>query len=491
MAGFSNDVNNKDIVFADNVDFTGSNLPTGQITTDGQLLIGSSVSPNIRTGLLTSSDNSITWTFGHGTISGQVTGGITAIKTITGNTGGAESPSAGNFNFLTANTTVKFAGTAATETLDFGLSNILLGSSGSSISGAIQNVAIGSNALNALVSGSGNVGVGYNSLLITTGSLNTALGSSTLTSLTTGIHNTVIGQSAGSQYSSSESSNILIKNIGSTGESNTIRIGTQGSSNGQQNLCFIAGIVGVTNSNPVLTTINSSTGQLGVQALTQYNILTGGASNALNFVAPSATSGVPLISQGAASQPIYGTAVVAGGGTGSVSFNINGAVYSNTTTTGVLQAATLTSGQLLIGGTTTPAAATLTPGTGISISNGNNSITIASTGAGFAWTDVTGATQTIAVQNGYLTDRGGGVTYTLPASASIGDTFKIVGKAGLATITPNANQQLLIGSASGTVGATGTAVATNAGDCITFVCITSGASTVYRAESFVGNWTLN
>jgi len=37
-------------------------------------------------------------------------------------------------------------------------------------------------------------------------------------------------------------------------------------------------------------------------------------------------------------------------------------------------------------------------------------------------------------------------------------------KAGLATITPNANQQLLIGSASGTVGATGTAVSTNAGD---------------------------
>ena len=52
-------------------------------------------------------------------------------------------------------------------------------------------------------------------------------------------------------------------------------------------------------------------------AVTQYNVLTGAAtSSTLNNVAPSATSGVPLISQGAASQPVFGTAVVAGGGTG-------------------------------------------------------------------------------------------------------------------------------------------------------------------------------
>jgi hypothetical protein len=152
----------------------------------------------------------------------------------------------------------------------------------------------------------------------------------------------------------------------------------------------------------------------------------------------------------------------------------------------------LTNGQLAIGSTgLDPVAATLTAGTGVTITNGAGSITIAATGGGMVWTDVTGSTQTIAAQNGYITDRGGGVTYTLPASGALGDTFIIVGKAGLATITPNANQQLLIGSASGTVGATGTAVATNAGDSITFVCITSGASTVWRASSFVGNWNLS
>lgn len=52
-------------------------------------------------------------------------------------------------------------------------------------------------------------------------------------------------------------------------------------------------------------------------AATQYNVLVGGAtSSTLANVAPSATSGVPLVSAGASSNPAYGTAVVAGGGTG-------------------------------------------------------------------------------------------------------------------------------------------------------------------------------
>src|SRR5690606_10395316 len=50
--------------------------------------------------------------------------------------------------------------------------------------------------------------------------------------------------------------------------------------------------------------------------VTQYNLITGGASNLLNNVAPSATSGVPVISQGSSANPTFGTAVVAGGGTG-------------------------------------------------------------------------------------------------------------------------------------------------------------------------------
>jgi len=143
-------------------------------------------------------------------------------------------------------------------------------------------------------------------------------------------------------------------------------------------------------------------------------------------------------------------------------------------------------------GTATPSSNNLNVlgGGGIQTTGSGATLTIAVSGGGFTWTDVTAATQSISVQNGYITDRGAGVVYTLPATASIGDTFMIVGKLGITTITPNANQQILIASSSGSVGVTGTAVGTNVGDCITFICITSGASTIWRANEVIGNWIL-
>jgi hypothetical protein len=108
----------------------------------------------------------------------------------------------------------------------------------------------------------------------------------------------------------------------------------------------------------------------------------------------------------------------------------------------------------------------------------------------FTWVDVTTATQTLAVQTGYVTDHTN-VTYTLPATANLGDQIRIVGKLGITTIAQNAGQQILMSSASSTVGATGSIVGTNVGDCVWLVCVTAGASTVWRGESFVGNWTIN
>src|SRR5579863_6385780 len=93
------------------------------------------------------------------------------------------------------------------------------------------------------------------------------------------------------------------------------------------------------------TTINPSD-----QTITQYNIQTGGASNLLNNVSPSATSGVPVISQGASSQPVFGTAVVAGGGTGVASTTAYAVLCGGTTSTAALQsiASVGTTGQVLV-----------------------------------------------------------------------------------------------------------------------------------------------
>lgn len=83
--------------------------------------------------------------------------------------------------------------------------------------------------------------------------------------------------------------------------------------------------------------------------ITQYNVQTGTASNTLNQVPPSATSGVPLISQGASAQPIFGTVGVAGGGTGDASFTPYSVITAGTTSTGSLQnvSGVGTSGQIL------------------------------------------------------------------------------------------------------------------------------------------------
>lgn len=122
-------------------------------------------------------------------------------------------------------------------------------------------------------------------------------------------------------------------------------------------------------------------------------------------------------------------------------------------------------------------------------SDGAGNLSIVPIGA-VTWTSVTGATQTLATENGYITNRGAGVTYLLPATANLGDEIKVVGKLGLSTITQNANQQILISSSSSSIGVGGSIAGTNVGDCITLICITSGASTVWRAESVVGNWTV-
>lgn len=75
MAGFDNDV-----MYAANVDFRGVEPVAGQVVADGQLLIGSTASPNIKVGIPTSTDGSITITPGSGTLNFATTGGQPSTK---------------------------------------------------------------------------------------------------------------------------------------------------------------------------------------------------------------------------------------------------------------------------------------------------------------------------------------------------------------------------------------------------------------------------
>ncbi len=93
MAGIDNEV-----LYGSNVDFRGVEPVIGQVTADGQLLIGSTASPNIRVGNLTSLGGTLTITNGAGTINLETTGGMAADSFPTNS--GTATPAAGVLNVL-------------------------------------------------------------------------------------------------------------------------------------------------------------------------------------------------------------------------------------------------------------------------------------------------------------------------------------------------------------------------------------------------------
>lgn len=234
-------------------------------------------------------------------------GGSGAIDTITGNTGGAESPSSNNFNFLTANSTVKFAGTAATETLDFGIRNLILGAAPASINTSatdnvglgrgvftnlttgLQNIGIGGAVLEALSTGSDNVVVGYDSATSNNGSGNVIIGPGAFQTNATGSNSIVIGISAGALSATSDSNNIYLGHAGVGGESNTMRLGTSGTAAKEVSKAFVAGVTGVTAvGSPVAVNSSGQLSDLGFGTAGQI-LTSAGASASATWQAPGST----------------------------------------------------------------------------------------------------------------------------------------------------------------------------------------------------------
>lgn len=267
--------------------------------------------------------------------------------TITGNVGGPQAPVSDNWNLLTANATPKFVGTSGTFTLDFNVDNILLGVPGSSISSAFANTALGQFSMSNISTGQSNVSLGHASLttissgsfnvclgegamfacagnvnsniaigwhtLITgsgdgntivgfasgggiQGDLNVAIGYETLQNLGNGSTNIAIGPLSGTNYSGSESGNIVIDNAGVTGESLVTRIGDS------QTAAFISGIFNpiVAGSAVVGIDSNEQLSSLGFGTVGQI-FTSNGSGNSPTWQAPI-TSNVAssVVTQGSA-----------------------------------------------------------------------------------------------------------------------------------------------------------------------------------------------
>lgn len=183
--------------------------------------------------------------------------------------------SAGNINMPATNA----AATEGVYTVNgvqflsaFGSDNTFVGGSGNFTLTGLANTFVGGDRDNilmkstggSLTTGGGNVGMGVGVLSdITSGTENVAIGFGTGFNLVSGNENLFLGTDAGSLYTTSESNNVLLANNGEMGDQNVMRLGDQGSGAGQVNTCFIAGIQSVTTSNSVMVTFDSISTQLG------------------------------------------------------------------------------------------------------------------------------------------------------------------------------------------------------------------------------------
>lgn len=252
------------------------------------------------------------------------TGGSTFVSTVTGNSGGAVGPLAGNLNIVGDGTTIQITGNPGTNTLTVvglggggGDLSILTGDTGSataaggtinvitnnasgstvlfsgtgntltlSVSDADDNTIIGDTAGNGTMSGINNTILGVlGGTALTTGQNNAMVGYGSGNSLQSGSFNSFLGYLAGSGYTS-ETSNVAINAVGTAAESNTLRIGAgTGSGSAQINKAFISGIRGITPATtdgiPVFIGSAGQLGTVGNGGTTMVQTITGNSGGAV------------------------------------------------------------------------------------------------------------------------------------------------------------------------------------------------------------------
>jgi hypothetical protein len=125
----------------------------------------------------------------------------------------------------------------------------------------------------------------------------------------------------------------------------------------------------------------------------------------------------------------------------------------------------------------------------VTTAGSGSTITISVSGGGLTWTVVTGATQVMAVNNGYIANRAGTVAFTLPTTSAVGDMVAVTGinTATGWSIGYTTNQQIFFGTSSATV-TTGSLASINIRDTVYLVCVTANLN--WNVISSIGNITV-
>jgi hypothetical protein len=363
----------------------------------------------------------------------NIDGNGTAAGTLAGTTGVNTSGSyqiAGNAVLAVSSDGVSTSLGRASATPAASTYNTFLGyDTGVSGATATENTCVGPQACSLLTIGTQNDVVGtFAGDRLTTGSDNTFLGYTAGSQTTTGSYNIFLGQSAGLHVSTGSSDIYLGYTAGGT-ENNTIRIGTPGTGNGQQNTTYIAGINGTTVSggSPVFVDSNGmlGLGASGNSGVTSWDGRTGAVAPQSGDYSFSLISGTASIAQIPSLASLYIQNTTTQQATSN--FNISG----NGTAAGTLAGTTAvnTNGTYEIGGVTVvniPNNSSLNTFIGASAGNSGSSNTFVGAFAGVG--DTTGTNNLFLGETaGEIITTGSSDIYvgTSSTSASESNTIRI------------------------------------------------------------------
>lgn len=227
-----------------------------------------------------------------------------------------------------------------------------------------------------------------------------------------------------------------------------------------------------------ITISDGSAGQKGVVQVDNTTIIaSGGVISTSGIVATSYTAdaGSAVPSAGVLNV-LGGTGCSTSGAGNTVTINADGAVPLSFATDS---------------GSAVPAAnvITIAGGAGISTSGAGSTVTITADSSFSNWVEVTDATVALAVNTNYVMNRATTITATLPATAALGDSIRLVGKgAGGFSIAQNAGQTIFFGVAVSSTGAGGSISSNHRRDCVNLVCVTANNDWVIMDS--IGNLTV-
>lgn len=448
----------------------------------------------------------------------------------------------GTVNSVSAGANISITGTATdpivnvTDIIDLPDTN-LAGTTGVYLFNSVKfmhnkgtlNTFLGADAGSlTLTSATENVGIGAGALSnLSTGNDNTCLGLLAGYLISTGSNNLILGSGSGATMSANASNNILINHPGVLLESNACRIGYTGSGAAQQNAMYLAATYNTNSGSSTRQMVYiDSNEQLGSFDTANHAIQLGNGGGTLSDLALGSANQV-LQSGGGSADPAWSTATYpATTAQGDVLYSssantivgltkdANATRYISNTgasnnpawaqidltngVTGVLPIANggtnassmaTTNGVAYFDGTRIVVTAAGTTGQVLTGNTGSAPTWGTASGGGITWNEVTGTSQSAAVNNGYICNNAGLVTVTLPSTAALGSVVRIAGKgAGGWKLAQNAGETIYFGTSTTTTGTGGYLASSAQYDSVEVVCIT--ADNDWVVISSVGNITV-